>query len=80
MYYKSLAYNTKLKELKKQDGARLNDFQLESFKDNISTPFSIDIANDYFFRNIGNKEALSKLYELLAQQDSTISTCGESAF
>jgi thiol-disulfide isomerase/thioredoxin len=73
LYYKSLAYNTKLKELKKQDGARLNDFQLESFKDNISNPFSIDIANDYFFRNISNKEALSKLYELLVQQDSTIS-------
>lgn len=73
LYYKSLTYRDKQKDLAKlSDTSLLDSFQLQSFEENMTNPFSIEIANNYFMRNVSNNEALHKLYELQIKQDSTI--------
>ncbi|MBX2970449.1 MAG: TlpA family protein disulfide reductase [Cyclobacteriaceae bacterium] len=73
LYYKSVEYNNKQKELTKLNNVLLlDDFQLKSFEENIANSFSIEIATNYFMRNVSNNEALYKLYELQTKQDSAI--------
>ena len=73
LYYKSLAYRDKEKELSKlSDTLSLKSFQLQSFEENMANPLSIEIANNYFMRNVSNNEALYRLYELQTKQDSAI--------
>jgi hypothetical protein len=73
LYYKSVEYNSKQKELAKLNNVvLLDDFQLKSFEENMANPLSIEIANNYFMRNVSNNEALYRLYELQTKQDSAI--------
>lgn len=75
LYYKSVDFRNKRKKLTengKQDAALINSFLLKSFEQNIANPFSIEIANNYFMRNVGDKNELKKLYALQVEQDSAI--------
>lgn len=75
LYYKSIDFRNEQKELTesaKQDAALLNSFLLKSFARNIDNPFSTEIANRYFTRNVSDKNALRKIYELQVKQDSEI--------
>lgn len=75
LYYKSVDFRNKRKKLTengKQDAALINSFLLKSFEQNIDNPFSIEIANNYFMRNVGDKNELRKLYALQVEQDSAI--------
>ena len=76
LYYKAINFRKKYKELlqnNKEDTPVVNSFLLNSFKENNDNPFSIEIANNYFMRNVSDKENLRKIYELQINQDSTIS-------
>lgn len=75
LYYKSVNFRNKRKKLTengKQDTALINSFLLNSFEQNIDNPFSIEIANNYFMRNVSDTNELRKIYDLQVKQDLTI--------
>jgi len=74
LYYKSIDFRKKYKELDetKSDSATINDFLLNELKKNIDNPFSIEIANQFFYRNINNKNELKKAYDILVNQEDAI--------
>ncbi len=44
------------------DSSRINSFLIDQFKKNSENPFSEEIADRFFFRNLANKSELEKLY------------------
>jgi len=74
LYYLSIDFKKKYKELneKKSDIAIINDFLLSELKKNINSPFSIEIANQLFSRNISDKNELKKVFDILVNQESGI--------
>lgn len=74
LYYKSIDFRKKYKELneKKLDSATINDFLLNELKKNIDNPFSIEIADILFYRNMSNKNELKKVYDIQVNQEGAI--------
>lgn len=73
-YYISIDFRKKYKELneKKSDSDTINDFLLSELKKNINNPFSIEIADQLFSRNISDKNELKKVFDILVEQESAI--------
>ncbi len=57
---------------KKQEIIEINDFLLNELKKNIDSPFSVEIANQLFSRNISDKKELRKVFDLLVNQEDVI--------
>lgn len=74
LYYKSIDFRKKYKELdeKKSDSATINDFLLNELKKNVENPFSIEIADKLFYRNISKRNELKKVYDILVNQEDAI--------
>lgn len=74
LYYKSIDFRKKYKELNdsKTDAVTINNFLLNELKQNISNPFSIEIARNFFSRNISNKNDLKAVYSILSNQGDGI--------
>jgi cytochrome oxidase Cu insertion factor (SCO1/SenC/PrrC family) len=74
LYYKSIDFRKKYKELNdsKTDVVTINNFLLNELKQNISNPFSIEIARNLFSRNISNKNELKTVYSILSTQEDGI--------
>lgn len=74
LYYRSLDFRKRYNRIteNKADSATINAFQLEEIERNINNVFSIEIAQNFFSRNISRKEELKKVYMLLVSQDVAI--------
>jgi thiol-disulfide isomerase/thioredoxin len=74
LYYKSLDFRKKYTELNdsKTDAVTINNFLLTELKQNISNPFSIEIARNFFSRNMSNKNELKTVYSILSNQEDGI--------
>ena len=74
LYYKSLDFRRRYKELKTQteDHQDINNFLLEEFERNIDKNFSIEIGLHFYGINRSNKDELKKLYSLQLKQDETM--------
>jgi thiol-disulfide isomerase/thioredoxin len=74
MYYRSIAFRQKYKELQesKTDSATINNFLIDELNRHIKEPFSIEIANSFYFRNSKNANELQRLYTVLRGQDETL--------
>jgi thiol-disulfide isomerase/thioredoxin len=74
LYYKSMDFRKEHKKLlvNKSDDVKINEFLLQELQKNIDNPFSIEIANQFFYRNQSNKHELIKIYEILKNQNSNI--------
>jgi hypothetical protein len=74
MYYRSLAFRKKYKDLqeKQTDSVAINNFLLAELNDHIKEPFSIEIANNFYYRNSKRDTELQKLYNILSTQDEAI--------
>jgi peroxiredoxin len=74
LYYKSIDYRRKYKELNKNksDSSTINSFLLDMTKQNINSPFSIEPASTFFHRNISDKNKLNILYSILSNQKDVI--------
>ncbi len=70
LYYNSIDFRKRYKEMieDKSDSATINDFLLSELKKNIDNPYSIEIANNFFYRNISKKDELKKIYILQSNQ------------
>lgn len=74
LYYKSLDFRKRYEKLTESnaDSVTINSFLLEEIERNINNVFSIEIAQNFFSRNISRKEELKKAYMLLVSQDVVI--------
>lgn len=74
LYYKSIDFNNRYKELEeqKQDSQTINKFLINELEKNADNPFSIEIANKFFYRNVGDKNELKKAYDILVNQEDEI--------
>ena len=74
LYYKSIDFRMGYKELldNESDSATINDFLLNELKANIDNLYSIEIANNFFLRNINRKDELKKLYRYQSNQNDKI--------
>lgn len=74
IYYRSLAFRKKYKELqeKQADSAAVNSFLLAELNNHIKEPFSIEIANNFYHRNSKRNTELQKLYTILSTQEDNI--------
>lgn len=70
LYYDYLSYKNKYAELvdKRSDSTAINNFLWDELDKNIETPLSIDIANNFFWRNSENRDELRNLYFKLSMQ------------
>ena len=74
LYYKSINFRKRFEYLLTQlaDSITVNSFLLEGVKDNLDNPYSIEIARNFFMRNLSRKPELRKLRNLLESQDTSI--------
>jgi peroxiredoxin len=74
LYYKSIEFRKKYKELleKESNNDSISNFLFNALKQNIVNPFSIEIANNFYFRNMSNKNELRRIYDILAHQEDAI--------
>lgn len=74
LFYRSLDFRKRYDRLTENnaDSASINSFLLDEIKRNIDNVFSIEIAQNFFSRNISRKEELKKAYMLLVSQDAAI--------
>ena len=70
LYYTSIDFRGRYKQLldNESDSATINEFLLNELKTNIDNPYSIEIATNFFYRNISRKEELKKVYLLQSNQ------------
>jgi len=74
LYYKSVSFRKNLKKLykKKSNDTLINNFLLEELKKNLDNPFSIEIVENLFYRNISDKNKLKELYAIIKNQNDDI--------
>jgi hypothetical protein len=74
LYYKSIEFRKKYKELlaKESNNDSISNFLFNALKQNIVNPFSIEIANNFYVRNMSNKNELRRIYDILANQEDAI--------
>ena len=74
LYYNSMDFRKRYSQLleNETDSAAINNFLLDELKENIDNPYSIEIANNFFRRNLSNKEELKKIYTLQSSQKDEI--------
>ena len=74
LYYKSLNFKEKYNNLLavSPDSSAINDFLLTELKNEITSPFSIEIAKIFVDRNINNTDELKKVFEILSTQNDLI--------
>lgn len=74
LYYKWLDFRRKHNELLagKPDSAATNDFLITELRNEISSPFSIEIARIFVNRNISNTDELGRLFAILSTQNDLI--------
>jgi len=82
LFYTSIEFRKKYKELldKTSTNDSINIFLFDNLNQNIASPFSIEIANDLYLRNISNKNELRKIYDILANQEDAIKNSLNSPF
>lgn len=71
LYYKSIDFKVKYKNLLEnysQDSTKVNTFLINELKNNIDNPLSINIAENFRFRNLNRKDELKKVFQLLSTQ------------
>lgn len=76
IYYKSLAYSVHLADQSKEpiNNSTLNEFLLQSLKENLSHPFSFEISHDFLERNKNYKSKLRTLKTILDAQPESLKT------
>lgn len=68
-YYKMLAFkNTYQRLAQQQDTAAINEFLLNTFRENSSNPFSLHAGMYFVMRNANNRPELMRLKELSSKQ------------
>lgn len=74
LYYKSLDFRKRFEKqmIQSADSTVINNFLLEELKQNLDNIFSIEIARNFFSRNVSRKDELKKLLSLLSGQDANI--------
>lgn len=74
LYNKSLDFRKKYKDIltDRPDSTFINDFLLAELKEEINSPFSIEIAQNFMNRNISNTNELKKLFAVLSMQNDLI--------
>lgn len=74
LYYTSLDFKNRYKQLtlSETDSTVINNFLLDEFKKNIENPYSIEIADIFFRRNISRKAELAQIYRLQSNQSAPI--------
>lgn len=74
LYYKSLHFRQEYENLlvAKTDSSAVNDFLINKLGQEINSPLSIDIANNFFYRNFSNPDELKKLFAILSTQHDLV--------
>jgi thiol-disulfide isomerase/thioredoxin len=73
IYYYTKDYREKFLEVNaKNDVKAMNEFLWNALNENLENPFSIEISNQLYIRNMSKTDELKKLYELLIHQDVSI--------
>jgi thiol-disulfide isomerase/thioredoxin len=74
LYYKSARFREAYAKLltASADSTTVNSFLLSTLKQNLDNVFSIDVAQNFFYRNISRKHELKKIFPMLANQDTSI--------
>lgn len=74
LYYKQQDFRKKLKTMLESGApkSQINGFLLTEFKENIKSPFSMEISQQYYFLNRSDKQALTELYVLQETQSDDI--------
>ncbi|MCC1483095.1 TlpA family protein disulfide reductase [Winogradskyella immobilis] len=76
LHYKAQEFRAKLSELykNKTDSTTIDNFLLSELKKNINSPLSIEMSQNYFFRNQGNREKIQTIYDVTKTQSDAIKT------
>lgn len=77
LYYKSKAFRNEYQKIidkNPKDSSKINSFLLNYTNENINSPFSIEVSNQFFTSNISNKNELKKLYTILTKQSNNLKT------
>jgi len=74
LYYKQQDFRKKLKTMRESGApkSQINGFLLTEFKENIKSPFSMEISQQYYFLNRSDEQALKELYVLQETQSDDI--------
>ncbi len=74
LYYKSIEFRKNYAQLLEgdPDSTVIDDFLTNGLLENVGNPYSIEIANNFFYRNISNKNKLKRIYHILKFQVDAI--------
>lgn len=74
LYYKSIDFRNQYEKLiiKKVNDSIINTFLLTELDKNITNPLSLEIADNFLYKNMSKSNELKKLYSLLSIQDEVM--------